>query len=311
MHGPGWAWGSGSPTAPTAQPAPANVFLLNVPIHAYDLILTRPEKNSITLSVLAYQDMEGCVAYGTQPEAYTTQMPVQQLKKNVPAELVKVDCAEHSLLLPIPLASARYSAFTNSPECTFQTARPAGSSFTFTLTADAHLDDRTNPEVYGQTLANIRADKPDFHLDLGNLFMTDKHDSRDEAAQQYLAQRYFLGQIGCSTPIFLALGTHDGESSRYDDGTGDCLAVWSNLIRKRYFPNPMPDTFYTGNPCPSRTAVCCRILRLGMGRCVFVVLDPFGDSLGQRGSARRLGLVAGPGAYRVAQTDAGAEPGEI
>ena len=158
--------------------------------------------------------------------------------------------------------------FTNSPEYTFHTARPPGSSFTFTLTADAHLDEHTSPDVYRQTLANIRADKPDFHIDLGNLFMTDKHASRDEAARQYLAQRYYLGQIGRSAPIFLALGTHDGESSQYDDGSGDCLAVWSNLMRKRYFPNPVPDNFYTGNNT-AQTALrpAAELLRLGMGRC--------------------------------------------
>ena len=68
--------------------------------------------------------------------------------------------------------------------------------------------------MYRRTLANIRADKPDFHIDLGNLFMTDKHASRDEAARQYLAQRYYLGQIGGSAPILLALGTHDGEEQQ-------------------------------------------------------------------------------------------------
>ena len=89
------------------------------------------------------------------------------------------------------------------------------------------------PDVYRRTLANIRADKPDFHMDLGNLFMTDKHASREAAARQYLAQRYYLGQIGCTIPILLALGTHDGESGRYNDGSQDCLAVWSNRMRRR------------------------------------------------------------------------------
>ena len=189
--------------------------------------------------------------------------------------------------------------FTNSPEYTFHTARPPGSSFTFTLTADAHLDEHTSPDVYRQTLANIRADKPDFHIDLGNLFMTDKHASREEAARQYLAQRYYLGQIGCSTPIFLALGTHDGESSKYDDGSGDCLAVWSNLMRKRYFPNPVPDDFYTGNNTPKPH---CGLLQdyyaWEWGDALFVVLDPFRFSIRQRGGGDGWGWSLGRAQYQ-------------
>ena len=193
----------------------ASHFNVAVPAHPYDLILARPENNSITLSVLAYRGMEGYVAYGTQSGAYTTQTPVQQFKKGVPVELV-IDGlqANTRYYYRFHWRSTGAKHFNNSPEYTFHTARPPGSTFTFTLTADSHLDEHTSPDVYLQTLANIRADKPDFHIDLGNLFMTDKHASRDEAARQYLAQRYYLGQIGCSTPIFLALGTHDGENAQ-------------------------------------------------------------------------------------------------
>ena len=182
-----------------AQPqAATSHFNVAVPAHPFDLILARPEKNSITLSVLAYQDMEGFVAYGTQAGAYTKQTPVQQFKKGAPVELVMSGLqANTRYYYQFRSRTPGAEQFTDSPEYTFHTARPPGSSFTFTLTADAHLDEHTSPDVYRQTLANIRADKPDFHIDLGNLFMTDKHASRDEAARQYLAQRYYLGQIGC------------------------------------------------------------------------------------------------------------------
>ena len=189
--------------------------------------------------------------------------------------------------------------FSRSPEYAFHTARPPGSRFAFTLTADAHLDEHTSAEVYRQTLANIRADQPDFHIDLGNLFMTDKHASREAAARQYLAQRYYLGQIGCSIPILLALGTHDGESSRYDDGSDSCLAVWSNLTRKRFFPNPVADDFYTGNNLPKAH---CGLLQdyyaWAWGDALFVVLDPFWHSLRQRGGGDGWGWSLGKAQYR-------------
>jgi hypothetical protein len=210
---------------------------------------------------------------------------VQKLESGLPAEFklgeLKPDTGYFYELRSRP-AGAR--PFASSSEYTFHTARPPGSTFSFTMTADAHLDEHTSPEVYLQTLANIATENPDFHIDLGNLFMTDKHATRDEAAQQYVAQRFYLGKIGCCTPIFLTLGAHDGESSKYDDGSDNCLAVWSNLIRKRYFPNPIPDEFYSGNQTlrPYRS-LPQNYYAWEWGDALFIVLDPFANSSTERG----------------------------
>jgi len=258
---------------------PVGQFNLDIPTHDYDLILCRPTKNSVTLSVLAYADMEGRFGWGTQPGIYTAQTPRRQFKKDEPAEVL-IDGLK---------ADTRYyyqfqAGNEDSPQCTFHTARPPEGGFVFTMTADAHLDEHTSAEVYGRTLKNIRTDKPDFHLDLGNLFMTDKHTGRQEAVRQYLAQRYYLGQIAACAPVFLALGTHDGEAARYDDGSADCLAVWSNLIRKRYFPNPVPDDFYTGNATTGpHYGLPQDYYAWEWGDALFIVLDPFRYSLRQHG----------------------------
>jgi len=275
-------------------------FNVTVPAHSYDVILARPEKDAVTLSVLTYLDMEGFVAYGRQAGACTNQTTVREFKAGEPVEIGIGSLQTNAqYYYQFRLGTPGTAQFTNTPEHIFHTARPPGSSFTFTLTADAHLDEHTSPDVYCQTLSNIGADKPNFHLDLGNLFMTDKHADRDEAARQYLAQRYYLGQIGGSVPIFLALGTHDGESSRYDDRSDDCLAVWSNLIRKRYFPNPVPDGFYTGNDVHEPH---CGILQdyyaWEWGDALFVVLDPFRYSARQRGGGDGWGWSLGLAQYR-------------
>jgi hypothetical protein len=284
---------------------PAGSFNVAVPAHAYDLILARPESNSITLSILVYKDMEGFVAYGPQPGKYSAHTPVRQFKKDAPAELVIGELRANSrYYYQFRQRAAGTNPFSNSPEYTFHTARRPGSTFTFTMTADSHLDEHTSPDVYRQTLANIRADRPDFHIDLGNLFMTDKHAYRDEAARQFVAQRYYLGLVGPSTPILLALSIHDGENVKNDDGTADCLAVWSCLMRKRYFPNPVPDRFYSGNIAPvPHSGLPQNYYAWQWGDALFVVLDPFRYSQRQRGDGDGWAWSLGSAQYRwLAQT---------
>jgi hypothetical protein len=275
-----------------------DTFKSTVPSHPYDLILARPEKTSVTLSVLTYGDMEGYVAYGIGASNLRT--PVKPISKGVPVEFV-LDSLQPDTRYSYRFCSRSRGGqrFAESPEFTFHTARPSGGSFTFTMTADAHLDGHTSLEVYDQTLANIRADNPDFHIDLGNLFMTDKHADRDDAGKQYLAQRYHLGLIGSSVPLFLALGTHDGESSRYDDGSADCLAVWAGRMRRQYFPNPVSDGFYSGDPASDpRFGALQDYYSWEWGDALFVVLDPFRYSVRQRGSNDGWGWSLGSAQYK-------------
>ena len=256
-----------------------NLFNVAVPAHNLDLILARPENHSVTLSALADREMEACVIYGTQSGTGTEQTLLVQMKNGVPVEFklapLKTDTRYYCRLHWRPAGA---TGFTDSTELFFHTARSPGSTFTFTMTADVHLDEHTSAEVYQQSLANIRADAPDFHIDIGNLFMTDKHATRTEAARQYLAQRYYLSQTG--SPLFLALGVHDGEASRYDDGSPDNLAAWANAIRKKYFPNPMPDTFYSGDSISKPpNGLLENYFAWTWGDALFVVLDPYRYSL--------------------------------
>lgn len=136
----------------------------------------------------------------------------------------------------------------------------AESPFVFTITADSHLDHHTDRELYQQTLIWAAADKPIFHVDLGDTFMSEKLTDRAVAAKQYLDQRRYFDLLG--TTVHLVIGNHDGESGRYRDGTSDNLATWSRTMRMRYFPEPLaPDgrNYYAWTH----------------GNALFVVLDPF------------------------------------
>lgn len=247
----------------------------DVPAHPWDIILGRPSRDSITVSVLAYQPLEGFIEYESGKAKNKT--AVQAFKASEPVEIVlkglKPD-AQYSYRFHTRANAA--DQFTPSAAYSFHTARPAGSSFTFTVQSDSHLDYNTSPELYARTLANALADKPDFHFELGDTFMTDKYANYQDAHKQYLAQRYYFGLLCHSAPLFFALGNHDGERGRSLNGTANNMTVWSATMRKRYLPNPSPNAFYSGNTkAEPFVGLLQNYYSWEWGDALFIVLDPF------------------------------------
>ena len=119
---------------------------------------------------------------------------------------------------------------------------------------------------------------PDFHLDLGDTFWTDGVTSSTMANQRYLAQRQWMGVVSHSSPIFLAPGNHENEEGwNFDDPNS--IALLSLNARKRYYPNPIPDDFYSGNP-DTLAAIDGDHLREDYfawewGDALFVFIDPY------------------------------------
>ena len=107
--------------------AVTNYFNVAVPAHAYDLILARPEKNSVTLSALAYQSMEGFVTYGMQPGACTNQTPMRQFKAGVPVEFVIAPLQANSkYFYQIPFADRGRITIRHQPGVFFPNGAFAG-----------------------------------------------------------------------------------------------------------------------------------------------------------------------------------------
>lgn len=265
---------------PQGQGSDASQSLdFDIPEHPYDVILGRPTSDSITFSLLAYADQTLSISYGTESGNYTSQTEPILLKANIPQTF------ELSNLQP---ATKYFYAINNESENTFHTARPAGSTFTFTIQADSHLDSNTSAEVYLQTLANQRADKPDFVIDMGDTFMTDKYKPYTDAFPQYLAQRYFLGQLADTAPLFLVLGNHDGEGAPRGKN-GEEMSVWSARNRTLYFPNPVPNEFYSGNAAPNSTVGNLQdYYAFTWGDALFIVLDPYWFTPPTKGNTTNL-----------------------
>jgi hypothetical protein len=270
-----------------------------VPAHPIDVILGRPTQNSITLSILAYQDFEGYVEYGQSPENYPSQTPLTAFQANQPVDVVvNALLANTAYTYRIRYRAEKSGDFSATDGQTFTTQRPVGSTFTFTIQADSHLDSNSSPQVYLQTLANEVADQPDFQIDLGDTFMTNKYQPYADAQAQYLAQRYYLGLIGQTAPPFLVLGNHDGEGAARN-GTADDMSVWSAKMRTLYFPNPVPDDIYTGNATPDKTAGLLEdYYAWEWGGAVFIVLDPYWFTPPSKGTSDNWNTTLGEAQYR-------------
>mgnify|MGYP006266696293 FL=1 len=232
---------------------PPGVFFTDVPAHEIDVVLARPTSTSMTASVLASRDMAATIS--CEPACGDHALT---LKAGVPTEVVLSGLA--------PNRDYRYTVTSGTPRFSgaFHTARPSGAPFTFAVQADSHLDNNTDGRVYENTLANMRADRADFLVDLGDTFMTDKYPKYQDAAKQYVAQRYYFGLLGTAMPVFLTLGNHDGET-----GTRPDMTSWASAMRTKYFPPILSDAFYSAGPASSDYYTWT------WGDARFIVLDPF------------------------------------
>lgn len=255
----------------------------------YSLILGRPTDSAITISVLFSQPYQYFFEFGTQPGNYTRATPSQINAAGIPDEVDLTGLTPGArYFYRMQYKPAAGTSFTFSPEYSFITQRPAGSSFCFTIEADEHLYDKKGvANMYRVTLANQANDKPDFMLSLGDIF-GDDHSYLDrtytitaaEIDSLHKMYRPFLGQICHSVPFYVALGNHEGERKRhfsYPIPPPDNMPINATLARKKYYPNPYPNRFYSGNDTSEA---------YGMGKpenyyswtwgdALFVVLDPY------------------------------------
>jgi len=264
------------------------------------VVLGRPTDRSVTLSVLLRAGGKAVVAFGPRGGALARRSAAFVLAPGEPAEVVLDGLeANGAFAYRVLDAATGEACLPEDGNGSFRTARAPGEAFTFTVQSDSHLDGNSDPALYEACLGNVRRDEPDLHLDLGDTFMTGKHPDRESAARQYAAQRYWLSRVAHSAPLFLALGNHDGEERRSpgDDGP-DGLPAWAANQRKRLFPNPVPDRFYTGNP---ETVPGVGLLQdwyaFTWGDALFVVLDPYRASRGTRGGAEPWNMSLGKAQY--------------
>ncbi len=278
--------GGGSGTDPA-------VVTPSVPSTAYngDILLGAPEINRIRIKLYsATQSGTVRVRYGIQGIA-ESQTAIYDLAAATPLEIVVDGLAADSVYrYRIAFTATGATTASESDDYRFRTARSSSSNFVFTIQADSHLDENSDLDQYRRTLDNVLADTPDFHIDLGDTFMTEKHSEPLSALvlpasnaavvnSRYLYERGNFARITHSVPLFLVNGNHDGELGWLDSSTANTLPVWATQARKRYFLNPLPGNFYTGDlQIEPFTGERAAWYAWTWGNALFVALDPFWNS---------------------------------
>jgi hypothetical protein len=279
--------------------------LTTLPVVAYtkgsfsgSILLGSPTSNSIKLNIYsAEQNGNISIQYGTTPGRFDFQTSAATLSAGTPMQIALTGLSENTAYYYRLFFNASDSSGSGPTDWyTFQTARSAGSSFTFTVQADPHLDENSDLNLYRKTLSNVQADAPDFHIDLGDTFMCEKHSapltatvqtSKDQATvnARYEYERGNFGIITPSVPLFLVNGNHEGEAGLFVDGTANNLAVWTTKARQQFFLNPTPDSFYLGDTT-AEAFVGDRASWYAWewGDALFVVLDPYWNSKAKGGT---------------------------
>jgi hypothetical protein len=237
-------------------------------------LLGRPTDVSVTVLLAADEPIEAFVEYGQQSAPFAHRTGIVAEPVSIVIEGLEPDA---DYVYRLHFRRPGEPDFATGQQHTFHTARPPGSCFTFAVEADPHLDSNTSPELYARSLQNVLAYHPDFLIDLGDNFMSEKlAKTRDEVLARVLLLRSYFEQVCHSVPLFLVLGNHEGESGSALDGSADNVAVWDTTLRKTYFPNPEPDGFFTGDGS-NQPFVGSResIYAWEWGDVLFVVLDPY------------------------------------
>ena len=250
-------------------------------------MLGRPTNSGISINAIFDSVVQVRVSYGLSQGSFPNHTTWQLVNPDTTGEAVAVVNITNLTSSTKYFYKFQYrkpgdTVTINRPLHSFTTARMPGDTFTFVIQADPHLDASSDTALYSLCLQNQLEDNPDFMIDLGDNFMTDKLKNSSQIVPEdtipYRCKllRSYYQKVNHSVPLFLVLGNHEGEAGWYNNGTANNMAVWDTKYRKKYYTNPIPDSFYSGdttnyNFIGQREAY----YSWTWGEALFVVLDPF------------------------------------
>jgi len=169
----------------------------------------------------------------------------------------------------------------------FQTQKPAGSSFLFSIIADSHLGTAVHcdPNRYLNTLSNIQHARPDFLIALGDDFRADvipqipfEDVTNSTVTQLYLDQLPYFTVAAQDAALFNVNGNHECQEGDLLTNSCQNIPTWAITNRVQYYPNPTPNHFYGGNSDSNKCITGDLVENYYSwlwGDALFVVLDDY------------------------------------
>ena len=271
------------------------VMLTKVSAAEFDgnIVLGNPTATTITANVLTNTSQDIYIAYGVNAGDYSERTPRVGFTANQPNEIQLSGLQANTRYYYQLNYNEGNDNFATTSEETFHTPRKPGSSFIFGVQGDSHLERAPRdfiPELYSQTIGLAKNDGVDFYLTTGDDFSIDSRYpngiTEDDVIERYRIQRPHLGIVGSSAPIFLVNGNHEqGALYLYNDdrkyAAPENPAIWVQNARNRYFTQPVPNEFYTGNNQELKyidKGLTGTYYAFEWGDALFVTLDPFWTS---------------------------------
>lgn len=276
---------SGSPT-PTGTVASPPVSTATTP--GMTEILGRPTDRSVTVNARADKGLDVYFEFGRTAGAFDSVTPTVRASALEPVEVTMDGLTRDTRYY----YRARYrnagssDAYATGAEHSFMTQRAPGRTFTFAAQGDSHPERpgiMFNSELYGRTLRAVAADRPDFYLTSGDDFSVDtlRTVSAETVAERYTIQVPYFALMAHSTPLYLVNGNHEQAAGYLYNWSGQSsnVPVWAQNARNRYFSQPAPDGFYTGNGDPvAGIGLLRNYYAWEWGDALFVTLDPYWPS---------------------------------
>lgn len=258
------------------------------PIPNGNCLMGVPTDHSITASVVLENGTEAYVEYSTQSGEYKNRTSSFVAGAESPMEILINNLSPNSqYFYRLKYKLPNSTAFIATNESWFSTQKKSGTSFSFGVQGDSHPEREGkmfHPLLYKQTLDSVAAYKPDFYFMMGDDFNIDRflsNPSLNKSAIKgsYQLQRKYLGNMGANPPLFLVNGNHEQSAKYLLDGTDTNVAVIAGNARKKYFPLPAPDAFYSGDKdTVEHVGLLKDYYAFEWGNALFVVLDPYWHS---------------------------------
>ncbi len=248
------------------------------------IILGSPTDMSITANILSASAIEAYVSYGADPDCSGSgpKTDLLQLTANEPQK-VSIDglSSDARYCYRLCYQEAGANEFEASERHTFHTARTAGAEFTFAISSDWHIEKGAgvgpaNPELGAVTSGNIGTSEYDFLIDLGDVSFGASNETEASLIETYVYLREFFDTRQTNAPLFLVIGNHEGEKGWLFRRNETNEATWASNARAKYFSNPSPNSFYSGDDFSAKEVEH----RTGhyswqWGSALFIALDPY------------------------------------